>query len=174
MRAGKLALQGIAIRAVTALSGSHDSGDDTALQVDFPDGMVLAIGNVHRLTVIGHDETFRAGQSSAAQRAEPRSEGGPAIAGIAVFAGTANPFDAILRSIEQKYAVTFPKSEKPSAVPRDLERSRPGQSASGKRTFVRSAAVFAVAGKRGDDSGLRIHAAQTVVERITYIKVVKS
>src|SRR5438093_8363073 len=126
MGAGKLALERIAIRSIAALSGSHDGRDNSASQVDFADDVIFAIGNVHRFAVIGHYESFRTGQSSAAQRAEPRGQRGSTIAGITIFPGTSDPLQASLRHIEQENAVAFPKSQKPSAIARNLERSRPG------------------------------------------------
>src|SRR5579862_9530356 len=127
VRAGELALERIAVRAVAALAGANNGGDDTGFEVDATDRMAFGIGDIE--AVIGSPrDAFGA--------IEPCLGGGSTVALVTYFAGTGDVRNALRPRVDAIDGVAFAQHQVEVALRIAGDGARPVERGAGERSSI--------------------------------------
>src|SRR5579885_2547112 len=157
VRAGELAGQRIAIRAVAALAGAHYRGDNAAREVDTADGVALGVGDVQAVV-------RRPGDSlGPVQLGQP---GRAAVPGMALFSGSGHVLDAPGALVDAVHRVAFAQNQVEVALGIGGDGPRAVQGRARQGRAVRRGFAVADAGEGGDYAGGEIHPAYAVISDV--------
>ena len=153
VRSRQPAAERVPFRSVSPFPVAQDCGDDSALEVDHPDDVILGVGDVQPTVIVGKP----------LGTAQGRLRGGSAIAGVAPLARAGHMVDRQGGQVDPIDGVSLPQRQIQIAVRVERHRAGAVQRCAGERCAVRSWLPCSGAGPGLDDSGGRVHPADSMI-----------